>query len=294
MSEKIFKGTGVALVTPFTEEKKIDYHALEKLIEHVLSNGVNFLVGLGTTAETPTLSKQEKIDIINFIANKNNKRVPLVCGIGGNNTEEVIKDFAVYPMEKIDAILCVSPYYNKPSQEGIYQHFKAIDAACPVSIILYNVPGRTGSNMLASTTVRIANDCKNVIAIKEAAGNMVQSMELAKSLPSSFTLLSGDDDLVMPQIACGFDGVISVAANCFTKDFCNMVQLSLQNNFEQARAIHYKLLPAIDLLFIEGNPAGVKYFLQQMNICKNEFRLPVVSVSDAVQQKIKNNLATTT
>jgi 4-hydroxy-tetrahydrodipicolinate synthase len=290
MSEKIFRGTGVALVTPFTANKEIDFTALEKLINHVIENGVDFLVALGTTAETPTLSKDEKIKLVHFIAEKNNKRVPLVCGLGGNNTEEVIKDFALYPMDKIDAILSVSPYYNKPSQEGIYQHFKAIDAASPVPIILYNVPGRTGSNMLASTSIRIAQNCKKVIAIKEAAGNMVQSMELAKGLPQGFTLLSGDDDLVMPQIACGFDGVISVAANCFTKDFCSMVNLSLEYKFSEARAIHYKLLEGIDLLFVEGNPAGVKCVLYEMNIVANECRLPVVPVSATTHQKIKDFL----
>lgn len=286
MSGKKFKGTGVALVTPFKKDKSIDFDALDKLVNHVIENGVNYLVALGTTAETPTLSKEEKIDVLNFIIKVNNNRLPLVCGIGGNNTQEVIKLLKTYPLEHVDAILSVSPYYNKPTQAGIIAHFKEISKHSPIPIILYNVPGRTGSNMLPSTTLTLAKECKNIIAIKEACGNMAQSMELVQNLPEDFTLLSGDDDLAIAQIAIGFDGVISVAANCFTKDFSTMISESLKHNFVAAKKLHYKLLNGISLLFTEGNPPGVKAVLNKMDICENEFRLPVVPVSDDTSNKI--------
>ena len=286
MSGKKFKGTGVALVTPFKKDKSIDFDALDKLVNHVIENGVNYLVALGTTAETPTLSKEEKIDVLNFIIKVNNNRLPLVCGIGGNNTQEVIKLLKTYPLEHVDAILSVSPYYNKPTQAGIIAHFKEISKHSPIPIILYNVPGRTGSNMLPSTTLMLAKECKNIIAIKEACGNMAQSMELVQNLPEDFTLLSGDDDLAIAQIAIGFDGVISVAANCFTKDFSTMISESLKHNFVAAKKLHYKLLNGISLLFTEGNPPGVKAVLNKMDICENEFRLPVVPVSDDTSNKI--------
>jgi 4-hydroxy-tetrahydrodipicolinate synthase len=286
MSGKKFKGTGVALVTPFKKDKSIDFDALDKLVNHVIENGVNYLVALGTTAETPTLSKEEKIDVLNFIIKVNNNRLPLVCGIGGNNTQEVIELLKKYPLEHVDAILSVSPYYNKPTQAGIIAHFKEVSKHSPIPIILYNVPGRTGSNMLASTTLTLAKECKNIIAIKEACGNMAQSMELVQNLPEDFTLLSGDDDLAIAQIAIGFDGVISVAANCFTKDFSTMISESLKHNFVAAKKLHYKLLNGISLLFTEGNPPGVKAVLNKMDICENEFRLPVVPVSDDTSNKI--------
>jgi len=286
MSGKKFKGTGVALVTPFKKDKSIDFDALDKLVNHVIENGVNYLVALGTTAETPTLSKEEKIDVLNFIIKVNNNRLPLVCGIGGNNTQEVIELLKKYPLEHVDAILSVSPYYNKPTQAGIIAHFKEVSKHSPIPIILYNVPGRTGSNMLASTTLTLAKECKNIIAIKEACGNMAQSMELVQNLPEDFTLLSGDDDLAIAQIAIGFDGVISVAANCFTKDFSTMISESLKHNFVAAKKLHYKLLNGISLLFTEGNPPGVKAVLNKMDICENEFRLPLVPVSDDTSNKI--------
>lgn len=292
MSDQKFSGTGVALVTPFNKDGSIDFPALEKLVNHTINNGVDFLVALGTTAETPTLNIIEKISVLEYIAQINNKRVPLVCGLGGNNTASVLKDLAEYPLDKVDGILSVVPYYNKPNPEGVYQHFKAIATATDKDIILYNVPGRTGSNMNVATVVRLANEFKNIVAIKEAAGNMSQSMQLVQSLPSSFSILSGDDDLVMPQIAVGFSGVISVAANCWTKDFSDMVNSARKNNFETARKLHYKLLNGIGLLFTEGNPAGVKFVLSEMDICKNTFRLPVVGVSSDTQKSIKDYLAT--
>jgi 4-hydroxy-tetrahydrodipicolinate synthase len=291
MSDLKFKGTGVALVTPFLADGSIDFPSLEKLINHTIENGVDFLVALGTTAETPTLSVVEKIAVLEYVAQVNNSRVPLVCGLGGNNTALVLKDLDEFPLENVDGILCVVPYYNKPNSAGVYEHFKAVAEATDKDIILYNVPGRTGSNMNADTVVRLANDFKNIVAIKEAAGNMSQSMQLVHSLPKNFSILSGDDDLVMPQIAAGFSGVISVAANCWTKDFSDMVNAALENNFEKARALHYKLLNGIGLLFTEGNPPGVKFVLSEMGICQNTFRLPVVGVSDATQQNIKDYLA---
>ena len=286
MNAKMFKGTGVALVTPFKKDKSIDFDALERLVNHVIENGVNYLVALGTTAETPTLSNEEKIDVLKFIIKINNSRLPLVCGVGGNNTQDVLDNLKKYPLEHVDAILSVSPYYNKPTQAGIIAHFKEISKHSPIPIILYNVPGRTGSNMLASTTLTLANECKNIIAIKEACGNMAQSMELVQTLPEDFTILSGDDDLAIAQIAIGFDGVISVAANCFTKDFSTMISESLKHNFVAAKKLHYKLLNGISLLFTEGNPPGVKAVLNKMDICENEFRLPVVPVSDDTSNKI--------
>jgi 4-hydroxy-tetrahydrodipicolinate synthase len=290
MSDQKYRGTGVALVTPFLADRSIDFTSLEKLVNHTIDDGVDFLVALGTTAETPTLSIVEKIAVLEYIAQVNDKRVPLVCGLGGNNTALVLKDLAEFPLEKVDGILCVVPYYNKPNTEGVYQHFKAVAEATNQNIILYNVPGRTGSNMDVDTVVRLANDFKNIVAIKEAAGNMSQSMQLVKRLPASFSILSGDDDLVLPQIAAGFSGVISVAANCWTKDFTNMVNASLDGNFETARELHYKLLDGIGLLFTDGNPPGVKFVLSQMGICENTFRLPVVGVSEETQKKIKNYL----
>ncbi len=286
MNAKMFKGTGVALATPFKKDKSIDFDALERLVNHVIENGVNYLVALGTTAETPTLSNEEKIDVLKFIIKINNSRLPLVCGVGGNNTQDVLDNLKKYPLEHVDAILSVSPYYNKPTQSGIIAHFKEISKHSPIPIILYNVPGRTGSNMLASTTLTLANECKNIIAIKEACGNMAQSMELVQTLPEDFTILSGDDDLAIAQIAIGFDGVISVAANCFTKDFSTMISESLKHNFVAAKKLHYKLLNGISLLFTEGNPPGVKAVLNKMDICENEFRLPVVPVSDDTSNKI--------
>lgn len=285
-----FKGTGVALVTPFDQELQVDYDALGKLVEHVIAGGVDFLVALGTTAETPTLSKEEKLDVLKFIIRKNDKRKPIVVGIGGNNTQEVIHTIKAYPMEDVDGILTVVPYYNKPSQEGIYQHFKAIADSTDKALILYNVPGRTVTNMLPATTLRLANEFKNIVAVKEASGNLSQCMDLVNGAPSHFNVLSGDDDLVLPQIALGMKGVISVAANSYPQTFCNMVNHALNHNFEEAKAFHYQLLPAIRLLFAEGNPTGVKYVLEQKGIIQNTLRLPLISASDSLKQSFKPHL----
>ena len=283
----IFSGTGVALVTPFHSDDSIDFDSLSKLIDHVIANGVNYLVALGTTAETPTLSSEEKKAILAHVVKHNAGRVPVVCGMGGNNTAEVVKLIGEYDWTGVSGILSVSPYYNKPTQEGIYQHFKAIATACKLPIILYNVPGRTAGNILPATAVRLANEFAHIVAIKEASGNMKQCMEYVQTAPAHFAILSGDDDLIVPQIAIGFSGVISVAANCFTKDFSTMVSAGLAGDFTTAKNLHYKLLKGIDLLFIEGNPAGAKCVLQEMNICGDTLRLPLVNVSEGTQQAIQ-------
>jgi 4-hydroxy-tetrahydrodipicolinate synthase len=280
------QGTGVALVTPFKINSDVDYEALGKLIDFDIDNGVEYLITLGTTGETPTLTKQEKLDIVNYTYQKVNGRVPVVVGIGGNSTKEVIDNLTSYPLDKAVAVLSASPYYNKPSQEGIYQHYKALAAASPKPIILYNVPGRTGSNMTAETTLRLAKE-KNIEGMKEASGNMVQCMHILRNRPDDFLVVSGDDHVAMPLIACGMDGVISVAANCFPKDFSEMIRQSLKGNFVVARPLHYKCLEGCDLLFAENNPAGVKAFLYELGIIENIVRLPVVPLSDAIHQMIK-------
>jgi len=281
------QGTGVALITPFKKDLEVDYAALEKLIDNIIKNGVEYLVTLGTTGETPTLSKAEMIDIVNFTFDKANKRVPVVVGIGGNNTAELLKNLELFPLDKAAAVLSSSPNYNKPSQEGIFQHYKKFSEAAPKPVILYNVPGRTGSNISAETTLRLANECENIGGIKEASGNMIQCMHILKSRPEEFLVVSGDDHLALPLIACGMDGVISVAANCFPKDFSEMVRSALSLSLYSARKIQYKLLQGMDLLFAENNPAGVKAFLSEMGMIENVLRLPLVPLSSPLHQKVK-------
>lgn len=280
------KGTGVALVTPFKADSSVDYDALDKLIDHLILGGVDYLVSLGTTGETPVLSKQEKIDIINFTCDKASDKLPVVVGIGGNDTATILSDFDTLPLGRAAYILSASPYYNKPSQEGIFQHYKTLAAHAPLPIILYNVPGRTGRNMEASTTLRIANEVENVIGIKEASGNMVQCMELLRERPAGFLVLSGDDDLVMPQIACGMDGVISVAANAFPRLFSDMIRYCLHMDFVQAKILNDKLYHAYRLMFAENNPAGVKAFLAEMGIIQDVLRLPLVPLSEQYRQQV--------
>ncbi|MEZ5017237.1 MAG: 4-hydroxy-tetrahydrodipicolinate synthase [Flavipsychrobacter sp.] len=285
-----FGGSGVALVTPFLDDSTIDYNGLEKLINHVIDGGINFLVALGSTGETPTLSKEEQQQVLSFVVEKCNGRVPVVCGIAGNNTAEVVNNVKSYDLTGVAGILSASPHYNKPSQEGIYLHFKAIAEATDKDIILYNVPGRTGGNMLPATVLRLANDFKNIVAIKEASGNLGQCMEIVKDKPAHFAVLSGDDDLILPQMSIGMEGVISVAANYFTKDFTTMVNAGLAGDFTTARTIHYKLIDGIRLLFADGNPAGIKCVLSQNGICQENLRLPLTPVTDATREKIKQYL----
>ncbi|SEM74436.1 4-hydroxy-tetrahydrodipicolinate synthase [Chitinophaga rupis] len=281
------RGSGVALVTPFKANESIDWNALEKLIDHVINGGIDYVVSLGTTGETPTLSAEEKLDIIKFTFEKVNKRIPVVVGIGDYNTRDVVKRLETCPLDEAIAVLSVAPYYSKPSQEGIFQHYKAIAQASPKPVILYNVPGRTGRNMTADTTLRLAHEVENIVAMKEASGDMVQCMQIIKDKPKDFLVISGDDALALPQLACGMDGVISVAANYFAADFSAMVKAALANNIPAARALHYKLHEAFDLMFAENNPAGIKAFLQHGGLMEQAFRLPVVPVSSGLNEKIK-------
>lgn len=285
-----FSGTGVALVTPFQQDGSVDYNALAKLVDHVIDNSVNYLVALGTTAETPTLTAEEKLQVLEFVIEQCNGRVDVVCGIGGNNTAEIIQQLQTYPLDKVAGILSVAPYYNKPTQEGVYQHFKAIAQTTTKPIILYNVPGRTVTNILPATALKLANEFKHIVAIKEASGNLAQCMELVQGKPAHFAILSGDDNLVLPQVAIGMEGVISVAANCYTKDFTTMVNSAIAGDFATSRKLHYKLLHGIDLLFAEGNPAGVKFVLNEMGICPNTLRLPLVAVSEPLADKTRQYL----
>ena len=287
----ILTGTGVAIVTPFKKNAEVDLDSLGKLIDFIIDNGVEYIVSLGTTGETPTLSRKEQVEIVNFTSEKINGRVPLVLGIGGNNTSAIIDHFADFKLENITAILSSSPNYNKPSQEGIFQHYKAISQQSPLPVILYNVPGRTGSNITAETTLRLANECENVQGIKEASGNMVQCMHILKNKPGDFLFVSGDDHISLPLVACGSKGVISVVANAFPKDFSEMIRLALKNDFENAQKLHYKLLPAYDLLFIENNPAGVKSFLSELKLLENVLRLPLVPLSEPNLKKVKDFLS---
>jgi 4-hydroxy-tetrahydrodipicolinate synthase len=281
-----FVGTGVALVTPFKKDFSVDTEALKRIVNHVIDGGVEYLVVLGTTAESATLSNEEKEIVIDTIVKANNKRLPLVLGVGGNNTAKVIEELKTRNFSDFEAILSVSPYYNKPTQEGIYQHFKAIAEVSPLPIILYNVPGRTASNMLPSTVIRLANDFKNVIAIKEAAGDIVQAMKLIQTKPEGFLVISGDDMITLPMVLAGGAGVISVIGEGFPKEFSEMVRLGLQKNVIEAFKIHYLLADAIDMIFEQGNPAGVKEIFKSLNLSENTVRLPLVNVNDDLASRL--------
>lgn len=287
----ILKGIGIAVITPFTEEGKIDFPALEKVLNYQADNGVNYFVINGTTAESVALSKEEKKEILEFTIAHNPKKLPILFGIGGSNTLDIEQQFSYYPLEKVTAILSVSPYYNKPSQEGIYQHYKYLASVAPKPILLYNVPGRTSKNMTASTTLRLAEH-KNIIGVKEAAGDMMQAMELVHHAPKDFLVISGEDGVTFPLLCCGFDGVISVVGNAFPKDFSEMVHLILRGEIQKARALHYKLLHAINIMFEENNPAGVKAFMYEMGLIKNTMRLPIVALSQPVHDKVKAYMKT--
>lgn len=288
--QEYLMGTGVALVTPFTSIGNVDYPALERLVQHVIENGVDYLVVLGTTAETPTLTLKEKIRIIETCKEINAGRLPLVVGADGNNTLELMTEINQLPLGAVHALLSACPYYNKPLQEGFYEHYKCIAASSPVPVILYNVPGRSGTNMTAETVLRLANE-KNIIGVKEASGNMIHCMHILAKCPADFLVLSGDDHLALSQIALGMDGAISVAANCFPAEFSKMVKLCIKGDFDEASMHHYRLLPAFDLLFAENNSAGVKSFLAQQGLIENILRLPFVPSSPALQDKIRNYLA---
>lgn len=282
----MLSGTGVALVTPFDSFGKIDYAALEKLINEVIDQKVEYIVTLGTTGETPTLSKQEKSDIIKFTNKTVQNRVPIVVGVGGFSTDTVIDELQSLPLDNATAILSASPYYNKPSQEGIYQHYIAIAENSPKPILLYNVPGRTGRNMTAATTLRLAEH-PNIMGIKEASDDMMQALEILKNRPDDFLVVSGDDGLCLPQILCGMDGVITVAGNAFPRQFSDMVRAALNGNAQEAIQLNNPLLEAYQLMFEENNPAGIKAFLFEQGIIQNFVRLPIVPLSKPVHQKIK-------
>ncbi|MCB9198758.1 MAG: 4-hydroxy-tetrahydrodipicolinate synthase [Flavobacteriales bacterium] len=281
-----FKGLGVALVTPFLDNGGVDMAGLQRLVEHNVENGTDYLVVQGTTGESVTLTKEEKKAVLDFVIEINNGRKPIVLGVGGNNTAEIVKALSEMDTTGIDGILSVSPYYNKPTQEGIFQHYKALNAATKLPIILYNVPGRTSSNVTAATTVRIAKECKNIVAVKEASGNLEQIMHIINNRPKGFLVLSGDDALTLPHIAAGGDGVISVIGNAFPKRFSRMVHAALEGDLVQARKDHYDLFEMIPLLFAEGNPAGIKRVLATKGICKENVRLPLVTVSKELAAKL--------
>jgi len=283
-----FSGTGVALVTPFTDDNKVDYKALEKLVEFQIDNNIDYLVVLGTTAETPTLSLEEQKKVTERILEINQGRLPVVLGVGGNNTAEVAQKIKNIDNGLIDAVLSVTPYYNRPTQEGIYQHFKAIAEVSPVPVILYNVPHRTGANMLPDTVIRLAEDFSNIIAIKEAAGNMAQAMELIRRKPDDFMVISGDDKLALPITLAGGSGVISVIGQALPAEFSQVIRLGLNGESKEAYSLLYSLLPSIDLIFEEGNPAGIKSMLEMINICGRDVRLPLMNSSDELHQKIRN------
>ena len=284
------KGTGVALVTPFNNDKSVDYEGLENLLNHVINGGVDFLVLMGTSGESTTLSKTERIEVVDFCKKINNGRLPIVLGIGGNNTMQVVADIQTANLENVDAILSVSPAYNKPSQEGIYQHYKMISESSPLPIIVYNVPGRTSSNISAATTVRLATDFKNIVGVKEASGDMYQIMKILKNKPADFVVLSGDDGLTLPMIHMGAEGVISVIGQSYPKDFSDMVSFGLSEHNKLANQIHYKLYDFYGPLYAEGNPVGVKACLEMLGICKAVVRLPLVEASNTIKNELKKLL----
>lgn len=289
---KKLKGTGVAIVTPFKSDYSIDFSALGRVIDHVLNGGVNYIVALGTTGESVTLSHDEKNAVISYVIEKIDKRVPLVVGAGGNNTQEVISTIRQADLSGVDAILSVAPYYNKPGQRGLFEHFKAIATSCPLPVILYNVPGRTSCNISAETCLELAHECENIVAVKEASGDLVQIMKIMKGKPENFSVISGDDTLIIPIIAAGGIGVISVLGNAYPAQTSEIVNLALKSNFKSARELHFHFIEMIEMLFIDGNPAGVKAMLNKMNICQNNLRLPLVPVNKQVQARIEKAMET--
>ncbi len=284
-------GTGVALVTPFNEDKSIDFEGLERLVNFQIANGINYLVVLGTTGEPATLTAEEKDQVKSTIIKVNKGRLPLVIGIGGNNTMDVVNEIRSTDLSAFSAILSVSPYYNKPSQEGLYEHFKAIAEVSPKPIIVYNVPGRTGKNVEPETIIRLANDFNNIVAVKEAAGDIVQAMRLIQNKPNDFMVISGDDMIALPMVLAGGAGVISVMGQGIPNDFSEMIRLGLKGNIEEAYELNYKIMDGIDYIFEEGNPAGIKALLSVLNVCSKNVRLPLVSASYDLQKKLNNFVA---
>lgn len=290
MAQNIFKGLGIALITPFTETGEVDYKALERLVEYQIDNNADFLCILATTAEAPCLTREEKDKITEVIKSVNKGRIPLLKYCGGNNTRAVIEEMKSTDWSGIDGILSICPFYNKPSQEGLYQHFKAIAKEAPLPLVLYNVPGRTGVNMKAPTTVRLAKDCPNIVAIKEASGSLEQIDEILKNKPNNFEVISGDDALTFSMIASGAVGVISVIGNALPKEFSRMIRLEFNGEYEAARRIHHKFTELYKLLFVDGNPAGVKALLNDMGLIENVLRLPLVPTNIETKQKMADIL----
>ncbi len=290
MAQINLKGMGVALITPFNEDETIDFPALARLVEYQIQNGIDYLVVLGTTAETPTLTEEEKAQVRSFVIEKVAGRVPIVLGMGGNNTRAIVDSLKTQNFDGVDAILSVVPYYNKPSQEGIYQHYKAIAQATKLPVILYNVPGRTGVNMTAETTLRLARDFDNIVAIKEASGNITQMDDIIKNKPADFMVISGDDGITFPLITLGAVGVISVIGNAFPREFSRMVRLALNGDYASALTIHHRFTELFSLLFVDGNPAGVKCLLHAMGYIQNQLRLPLVPTRITTYEKIRDVL----
>ncbi len=284
-------GTGVALITPFTTNFEVDVEALKRIVNYQIDNGIDYLVVLGTTGESVTLSEKEKQLVIDTIIEVNERRLPLVLGIGGNNTKEVVNEITTRDLSAFSAVLSVSPAYNKPTQEGIYQHFSAIAKVAPKPVILYNVPGRTASNMLPETVIRLANDFPNIVAIKEAAGDMVQAMRMISGTPDDFLVISGDDMIALPMTLAGGAGVISVIGEGFPKEFAKMIRFGLERKVEEAYEIHYKIAPCTDHIFAEGNPAGIKAVFSKLGLCGDTVRLPLVGVGDALRREIDTFVA---
>ena len=286
MARNIFRGLGIALVTPFTSDGQVDYKSLKRLVEYQIDNGADFLCILATTGETPCLTQDEKDKITQLVKDVNHGRLPILKGCGGNNTAAVVEELRTADWSGIDGILSVCPYYNKPSQEGLYQHFKAIAEASPLPVVLYNVPGRTGINLKPETTVRLANDCENIFAVKEASGSLEQVDEIIKNKPQRFDVLSGDDALTFSMVASGAAGVISVIGNALPKEFSRMIRLEFQGEYEPARKIHHMFTELYSLLFVDGNPAGVKALLHEMGFIENQLRLPLVPTKVSTIQKM--------
>ena len=290
MVQNIFKGLGIALITPFKEDGSVDYDSLKRLVQYQLDNGADFFCILATTGETPTLTAEEKQRIKDLVVEIVHGRVPIAIGCGGFNTAAIVEELKTGDFKGIDGILSVCPYYNKPSQEGLYQHFKAIAGATSLPVILYNVPGRTGVNMTAETTVRLARDCKNIVAIKEASGKLEQVDEIIKNKPKDFDVISGDDALTFPMVSCGAVGVISVIGNALPKEFSKMIRLQMRGEYDPARKIHHRFIDLFSLLFVDGNPAGVKAMLHEMGFIENRLRLPLVPMQIKNMQRMSDIL----